>query len=58
MKCKVNRRTLQGLGGFFYNVKPSFPGRTLRGMNTTVVHFFLLPGKSGGNFANKKEAEK
>ena len=44
MKRKVNRQTLQGLGGFFF-VKPSCPGMTLRGMNTTLTHFFLHQGK-------------
>jgi hypothetical protein len=40
MKRKVNRQTLQSLGGFLF-VKPSCPGRIRRGMNTTLTHFSL-----------------
>jgi cold-inducible RNA-binding protein len=56
MKRKVNRQTLQSLGGFLF-VRFSCPCRIRRGMNTTLTHFFLCQGKREGLFANHEEAK-
>lgn len=56
MKRKVDRPTLQSLGGFFF-VRPSCTGRMPRDTNRPRNHFFPSPGKKGGVFRNELGGE-